>query len=387
MRAMYLLTTMLLVGAATVSSSPVAAYDVAYDVAGMRDAMHAVFKSMRTLLEPSVQPGQLAARDNQQAILAATTELEEQASIISAHVPRDEISFLASSLDRYASWIRKSYEWGLYNDTQQLVHATVDVCIACHTRLASRQYSPLAEDFIDSAQITHLPMRQQLKLQTATRRFDDALVGYATLLEQSVTDEDFVRLARDYLVLALRVKVDTERTRDLLDTLLKSSQLHGEHRERVTTWEESLQQLLKAPLPEADLATAQRLVEQAESIGNSPSTDGLVNYIVASRLLYDYLEVPLDPAASTEGIEEDGAKAYYLLGLALRRIEPESWLPQSELYLEKSIRTAPTSQYARAAFDLLVEKMRHTYPMANGGMPDDVRDHLEILLEMVSTQG
>ena len=383
MRTIYLLTAALLTGAVALNSPAVAAYDVA----GMRDAMHTVFKSMQTLLDLSADPKQLAAPANQSTILQAATELEEQASLISGHVPRDEISFLASSLDRYAMWIRKSYEWRLYDDTQQLVHATVDVCIACHTRLTSRRDSPFAEDFINSTRISALPLRQRVKLQTATRRFNEALGGYATLLEQAVGDEDFVPLGRDYLVLALRVKVNPRRALDLLETVLKRAELSGEHRERVSAWAHSLKQLLGLPLTEADLASAQNLVEQAESVADLPSADSLVYYIVASRLLYDYLENSQERPGNTPGTVADGATAYYLLGLSLYRIDPQAWLPQSELYLEKSIRTAPAGQHARKAFELLSDKMQHTYPPAKGGMPRDVRDHLKMLQDMVSTQG
>jgi len=379
MRSADLLTASLLTGALIFGSAPAAAYDVA----GMRDTMQSVFKSMRTLLELSGDSAQLAAQANHHIILDATTELEEQASLISDHVPRDETSLLASSLNRYARWIRKSLKWGLYSDARHLIHATVDVCIACHTRLMSRHDSPLAEDFMNSAQMAQLPPRQRVKLQTATRRFDDALATYTTLLEHAAASKDFGKLARSYLVLVLRVKNDPRRALDLLTSLLKRSELSGDHRNRVSGWANSLQQLLAVPFPEADLTTAQRLTEQAEDVSNDPGQDPLVDYIVASRLLYGYLEEPQKFGARGS----DGANAYYLLGLIQYRIAPEGWLPQAELYLEKAIRTAPASTHARKAFDLLVEKMQHNYPAAKGGMPEDLRNHLQILQDLVGAAG
>jgi hypothetical protein len=356
----------------------------AYDVAGMRDTMQSVFSSMRTLLELSADTAQLAEPANQSDILKAAADLEEQANLLSSHVPRDEVSFLASSLDRYAQWIRKSYEWRLYNDTQQLVHATVDVCVACHTRLTSRRDSPLAEDFVNSKKMERLSLRQSVRLQTATRRFDDAVRGYETLLVDSAEDDDFLQLARDALVLTLRVKADPHRARELLVLLLKRDELQGSNREHVAAWLRSLQDLSKVPVPEADLEVAQVLVDQSESVIVSPATDPLVNYIVASRLLYDYLERgDVQGKASAQGTVEDGSRAYYLLGLTQYRIEPEAWLPQAELFLEKAIRTAPDSAHARAAFNLLLKKMQQTYPHEKGGIPKDVHDHLQILLDMV----
>lgn len=379
-----LLLLIFLAGVLNLGSTPA----VAYDVAGMRGAMQSVFTSMRTLLELSADTAQLAEPANQAVILQATAELEEQANLVSAHVPRDEISFLASSLDRYAQWIRKSYQWRLYNDTRQLVHATVDVCVACHTRLTSRRDSPLAEDFVNSAQMSRLSLRQSVRLQTATRRFDDALQAYETLLVDSVEDDDFLQLARDALVLALRVKANPHRARELLAQLLTQEGLQGSNREHVAAWLNSLQELSKVPVPEGDLDIAQVLVEQAESVAVSPATDPLVNYIVASRLLYDYLEGDdAQGKANAPRTLQDGSKAYYLMGLTQYRIEPESWLPQAELFLEKSIRTAPASAHARDAFNLLLHKMQRTYPSEKGGIPKDVHDHLQILLDMVRAAG
>lgn len=389
MKVANLLTAFLLSCPLSFGSAPA----VAYDVAGMRDAMRSVFSSMRTLLELSADTARLAEATNQPLILKATAELEEQASLISSHVPRDEISFLASSLDRYAQWIRKSYEWRLYNDTRQLVHAAVDVCVACHTRLTSRHDSPLAEDFVNSSQMGRLSLRQRVRLQTATRRFDDALRGYKALLIDSLDDDDFLQLARDALVLALRVKADPHRARELLAALLSQEKLTNANRKHVRAWADSLQELSKVPVPQGDLAIAQVLVEQAESVIVSPATDPLVKYIVASRLLYDYLqdgqgESGKEPAASDPAPSlEDGAKAYYLLGLTQYRIEPGAWLPQAELFLEKSIRTAPASAHARDAFNLLLNKMQRTYPSEKGGIPKDVHDHLQILLDMVRAAG
>lgn len=96
---------------------------LAYDVAGMRDAMRSMFSSIRTLLELSQSIESLADPRNERAILAAAAELADQASIVSEHAPRDEVSFLAGSLDRFASWIGRSYEWGRHDTTQRLVSA------------------------------------------------------------------------------------------------------------------------------------------------------------------------------------------------------------------------------------------------------------------------
>jgi len=91
------------------------------------------------------------------------------------------MSLLATSVDRYAAWILRSYEWRRYAAMQRLVHDVVDVCSACHTRLPSPSDSPVAKDFLAGTETGLLPALERARLQIATRRFGDAL---ATLEEQ-----------------------------------------------------------------------------------------------------------------------------------------------------------------------------------------------------------
>jgi hypothetical protein len=156
---------------------------LAYDVPGMRDAMGSVFSSMRVLLELSAAPENLADPANERAILDAANELADQAAMISEHAPRDEVSFLAGSLDRYASWIKRSYEWRRYDAMARLVYDSVDLCVACHTRLPSRRDSRIATGFLAGNDMGSLPAAQRARLQIATRRFDDAMSTLETVLD------------------------------------------------------------------------------------------------------------------------------------------------------------------------------------------------------------
>ena len=104
------------------------------------------------------------------------------------------------------------------------------------------------------------------------------------------------------------------------------------------------------------------------------------DYIAASRVLYEYL-------ASGEGTREQGAEAYYLLGLSQYRVEAAAWLPQAELYLEKAIRTAPGSEYARRALALLQAKVQESFTARGERIPDDVVRHLHMLGELAGMSG
>jgi tetratricopeptide (TPR) repeat protein len=348
----------------------------AYDAPGMRDAMRSVFASMRVLLERSATTEDAAAPANQRAMLEAAQEIADQAGLVAEHAPRDEVSFLASSLDRYATWIRRSIEWGRTESTQRLVRDAVDVCIACHTRLPSRRDSPVANDFLESEHMRALPARERAQLAVATRRFEDALDTLEQLLAEDIGGEAFEDTARRYLVVAVRVKRDPGRAKRTLAVLSGRGGLEPARIARLETWIGALQRLELSPPPDGDLDVARAMVRQAEARRMARLGDPLVDYIAASRVLYEFLE-------SDAGTVEEGAEAYYLLGLSQYRIEEDAWLPQAELYLEKAIRTAPGSEHARRALALLRERITLSFPAQGGGVPDDVTHHLEMLQEMV----
>ena len=111
-------------------------------------------------------------------------------------------------------------------------------------------------------------------------------------------------------------------------------------------------------------------------------TDALVEYVAASRVLYEFME----NGVST-GTVADGAESYYLLGLTQYRIERSAWLPQAELFLEKAIRTAPASPSARSALELLQAKIDQSFAAQGTAVPVEVVRHLQMLREMVESKG
>jgi tetratricopeptide (TPR) repeat protein len=348
-----------------------------YDTPEIRDAMREVFGNMRVLLELSASTQDLARPENEERVLAATRALADQAAIVSEHAPRDEVSFLAASLDRYASWLRRSYEWGRYETTQRLLHDAVAVCIACHTRLPSRRDSPLARDFLADERMASLPARDRAELAIATRRFEEAMTILESLLAGEPQRVDFHELVRRYLLVALRVKGHPGRAERTLSALARHPELSPSRREQLHAWSGMLQRLTLDPPLTGDLAAARSLVQEGESRRNAGRPDALVLYVAASRVLYEHLE-----SESASAVE--GAEAYYLLGLAHYRIEEGAWLPQAELFLEKAIRTAPSSEHARRALALLRAKLLQSFPAAEGGMPLEVRQHLDMLRELVT---
>jgi len=351
---------------------------LAYDVPGMRDAMRLVFSSMRVLLELSASPENLADPANERAILGATNELADQAAIVSEHAPRDEASFLAGSLDRYAGWIRRSYDWRRYDAMARLVYDSVNLCVACHTRLPSRHDSRIANDFLAGSDMEALPADQRARLQIATRRFDDALDTLERVLAGLGPGEAFDNTLRTYLVVAVRVKGDPARARRILDGLIKAGRFGEAGYLRALSG--ALQHQEIDPPTVGDLDAARTLIREAEARLAADRGLALVDYIAASRVLYEFSE-------AGAGTVAEGAEAYYLQGLAQYRIEKSAWLPQAELFLEKAIRTAPASESARRALALLQTKVNESFSAQGERMPEDVVKHMNMLREMVEAGG
>lgn len=352
-----------------------AASTAAYDVPGMRDAMHVVFANMRVLLELSADTRNLRDPANREAIHSATTELADQAALISSHAPRDELSYLAGSLDRYATWIRRSYEWHHFDAMRGQIHDTVDLCVACHTRLPSRGDSPVAEDFLQGHDMDSLTGRDRARLQVATRRFDDALATLEATLAREPAAGDFFQTLGTYLVVALRVKGNPARARGTLESVKQKPGVTSLRREQLDDLIASLQRLESSPPAAGDLKAARALVDDAEARNGATSPVGLVNYVAASRLIYQFLE-------TGRGSVNEGAEAYYLLGLTRYRLDRDSWLPQAELFLEKAIRTAPGSEHSNRALTLLESQLRQRLGKGGQPLPDEVVQYMKMLREM-----
>lgn len=347
---------------------------------GTRATMTAIFENMQLLLGVSADQETFSAPANAYNVAIALREVSDQAALLSGHASAQDAdtAFLGSALDRYATWTLWAYERREYERARSLLHGTTDICIACHTRLPSGD-SPLADRFIDSDTVQNLSIRQRASLQTATRRFDDALGSLEILLaDESLQAEDLVTAVSDYLTISIRVKEDLNRPRSILDKLSERKNLTRGLSNDIARWKKALNQLAESSVSSSDLGTARTLLRDTVNERPPAGHGALIEQVAASGILHRYLRSHVEPSAET-------AEAYFLLGLAEYRIAKDPWLPKAELYLEKAILAAPKSPSAAEAYDLLKEKLSRVYTSASGvHFPEEVATYLRDLESMVT---
>ena len=81
---------------------------------GRRAAMGSILESMRTLTTASSSLERFSAPEHEAEVIAALGELSDQAAMLAEHAgARSDVEeFLASTLERYATWTRRAYERG-----------------------------------------------------------------------------------------------------------------------------------------------------------------------------------------------------------------------------------------------------------------------------------
>ena len=348
-----------------------------------RAAMKEIFASMKVLLPLSTNDERFGAPQNRAAVLAALESLANHADAVAQHARENDAArrYLGSSLATDARDALERYREGRYESAAFLVQQATENCIACHTRLPSPGDSPLSQHFVDRSALNALPTAERTRLLVATRQFDEALAAYEALFASpEVNPAEMLVPLTDYLIIAVRVKGDYERPVPVLERFAKRPDLWRNLRLDVDEWVSALREL--RPLADAppDLATARKLVEQAQHLVPYPADRrGLVHNVVASSVLHRLLE-------SKPASKRDQAEAYYLLGVAEAQIGEMYWVPQAEYYLETAIRMAPGEPFAEPAFALLEEQTLLAYTGSSGvHAPPAISKHLAELRALVDS--
>jgi hypothetical protein len=345
---------------------------------GTRAAMVEIFEHMRTLLKLSADASRFQDPRETHTILEALREVGDQAALLADHGGDDlSAEFLAGTLERYATWALRSYEWRQPEKARQLIRDSVEVCVACHTRLPADRDSPLAQAFLGEADLAGLPPAARAHLEIATRRFDEALATLEGLLKDPATPAaELEGPLRDYLLVTLRVRSDPARARQGLERLAGRTDLPASLVERLGHWRRSLADLEIHPSAADPLGRARALIAAGENPAFPDEASALVPHVAASAVLHRHLAASPSPAGKAE--------AWYLLGLSEYRLGPDSDIPKTELYLEQSILTDPQGAYAIPAYRLLEGKVREVYGSGpERRLPDEVAEHLAMLARLV----
>lgn len=300
----------------------------------------------------------------------------DQALTLHAELRDPEFRLLTRSFDRSIERVADAFQRDSYFDAYFALSDMAQSCVACHSRLPDDSDFLLGQKLFARMDTGALEREEIAQLYIATRQFDGALNALEkVILDQSVSplDLDLEGILIEYLRIGITVKRDFPRLRATLAAFLERTDVPMYIRGHISVWNSSMDQLaddLNAP---PTLEGGREIFDQATDLTLAPSGRArAVHDIVAASILRRALE-------RGNSSPEQRAEAYYLLGvIALRTLGPRPAVPEMEIMLELSIRAAPGSPYAVAAY-LLLEEFSHInyWDFGTREMPDpeiDIRE-------------
>jgi hypothetical protein len=322
---------------------------------------------------------------NRDEILTALYALAANAEQLGAHgtelsAPRE---FVRRSLVRDANEAVMRFRQGQLEGSRFLLDQLMTNCFACHTRLpAERRFGP-GESFLDQIEVESLTAEDQIRVQVATRQFEAALSTYEKMFSSRPVSPSKIASSgafEDYLKICVRVEEDFNRAAATFETVRRREDVPLFLDSRLERWVEDLKELDKsdAKKESGPLDRGRVLVRDAQyrcAFPNDPQ--GTVLFVAASGCLHRYLETsPGDPKRLAE--------TYYLLGVAESHVSTSYWRSETDCLLENAIRTAPSTVYARMAYNFLEEYTASGYTGSSGvNIPPEVQERLDELRSLL----
>ena len=347
-----------------------------------RETMRRVFQSLATLLPATTTPSGWREAATRGDVRDALDTLSQAADELGRHSREGDVSFrfLSGSLAFDARTIEQRVAEQRYESASYLVQRLTETCVSCHVRLPARNGTPFADQLLERVNQGSLSPFTRARLQMATRQFDPALKTFETAFADPATQMTVVEssdVIASYLITALRVRRDAGRAERGLAALARRPDLSAQLESNLQTWRSAVQDLAPALAESPSIERARAILDEGRGLDEFPS-DGasLVHAIVASSLLYQYLE-------ERRPRDQDLATALYLLAKTEAFTRRSFELSEARYYLEQSIRTAPHSALAERAYAALEQETLLGYTGSSGEhVPDDVRSRLAELRKL-----
>jgi hypothetical protein len=349
-----------------------------------RAIMEKIFSDMQELLPLSVDVEKLQDPARRAEVNEALDNLSRNAEHLERHTRGQEaqIRFLARSIAEDARDVQRAYAQGRFDRSAFLLRKITENCVVCHTRLPSPGDSSVSQGFVDQTVFDELPLEPRATLQTATRRFDEALATLEALLASPKQPALLLGPLTDYLVISIRVKGDYERPVETLRRFAARPDLWPQLRADVETWVAELPGLRARASGPASLTRARSLIDAGrEEFGFPGGRAWLAHFVVASAVLHGFIASNPEPGPEL-------AEAYYLLGITEARIGRNYWVTPAPFLLETAIRLAPQEPFARIAFELLEEELLMSYEGSDfEELPPSERADLDELQALIRAAG
>lgn len=349
--------------------------------ADTKEIMHGIFADVQEVLPLSMDAKKFADQANRPLVTKHLKNMADNAAVLRDHVAHDRDESLAMLADRLRGDAQRTYSWykqGRYDEAQFYLHNMVENCISCHSKLPAERNFPGAAGMFQKVAIKDLGLAEQAWLQVASRQFDDAMNNYEKMLKDS--DLEFEHLLgmstfSEYLKLAIRVKGDFNRPRELLKSMSQRKNNNATSKKKLALVITSIGDAEKiAKGKKSALEKGRILARKGEKTARYPADrENLVYQVAASAFLNQFVdEKPKD--------KNQLAEAYYLLGKTEMGIGRSFWISETEDYYELAVRSAPKSPWAKKALKDYKDYMKVEFSGSAGTfIPEDVKEKLQSL--------
>jgi len=351
--------------------------------AATRSIMAKIFSSLTTVLPLSMNGKEFSDPKNRDKILAELRNMRDGTSALVEHTKSFDGSygFIAKSMSRDIKDIYNWYDKGATSESRYLLQQVSENCISCHMKLPDPGHAPRMDHFFKEVAVSKLSPPEKARLQVALRQFDDALATWEDMFKTWPKPSELFAMDTlpEYLKVVIRVKGDSKRALETLDSLTKRADLPKFMTREVNAWKNSLRNLAGEISKQGnELNRSKKIIQNARRSMEYPmDRTALVDFIVASGLLNRYMQGKAITA-------DNKAEAYYLLGMTEALVGRTTWLSQTDYYLEASVRSAPKSKTALKALDALEQQILMEYSGSGGtNIPDEIEANLEELRSLV----
>jgi len=324
--------------------------------------MRGIFTALTSAYSYSLDMEFFEDRHNRDTVVGSLEALVANTSALEEHGGGLDPSFdyLRRFLAGDAEEALKRYQERQYLGSQFMLNKLMENCATCHTRLPSDQAFGTGAQFLKEANVSSMAPVDRVNIEIAARQFDRALSTYEEIFALPTMTEQGLRLIgafEGYLKIAVGVRNDTARPSRALEKFLQRNDVTPGLREEIRGWIGDLAALdLKAGTA-SPLETARRLVGDATVAKKPPSSrPELVRMVAANTLLHRHLQ-------TLSSYDAEASEVYYLLAVTESRVTRSYWIAETDFLLEKAVRSAPKSDYARKALSLLTDRVTGATPV------------------------
>ncbi len=342
--------------------------------------MDSVFLSMDTLLPLSLKLDDFSNPKNRKVIQKAITQLKQNASQLSKHVETSSANnkIASANLTIDILELNKLYNEKEYERARFVLHSLTENCVGCHTRLHPNEKQPGLQVHFSEVNKQQLNGFDLAHFEIMGRNFDSGMSLYEAEFRKDpklLDSQSFF----EYLKVAIRVKMSLDRIGVLLAEIQPKLDKKMDIYEISQKWQKSISDIKSMNIEKnINIETAELLLSKAGAINSYPKDEaGIIYLLTASYILHTMLDTnKLDT--------EQLARVYYYLGRTEGFISLSCWLREYDHYFEQSIRTKPSSLWAKKSFESLKAELNFDYSGSSGtNLPKEEKNRIKDLGDLI----